>query len=451
MASVYKRVRNGKKDSFWTVAYQGKDGKRKTKKGFTDKSKSQQLGAKLEADARAINTGLVDEAALVNADNRRLPIADHVANYEAHLGRNKQTTEKHIKQTVGRIKRTIKAGGFESLSQMSHDKVESTIATMRDDAERLKKEKGKGRGFGAKTFNHYLSAFESFGKWLYESHRIDSNPFRGFYKMNTAVDVRKKRRPLTVAELNKLVKAARASNVTVEGYDGETRARIYTVAALTGLRRSEIATLSPESFSGLESGSRAMLKVEAACSKHRREDNMPVHDSLVTQLRSWLVDSEPGEPLFPKLAKRKTFEMIEKDLERADIPYKTADGDADFHSLRHTFISQLLSDGATVIETKELARHSDVEMTMRYSHVQEDQQRDALAKLDFDVGSESGSAMAARNCHNGSSDDNLDKQRESEETKKPHENVGLHEVCHHLSTTGRAEDTGVEPATLAGN
>ncbi len=124
---------------------------------------------------------------------------------------------------------------------------------------------------------------------------------------------------------------------------------------------------------------------EAACSKHRREDSLPVHASLAEQLQGWLLEAGPGRVLFPKLAKRKTFEMMEKDLGFAGIEYKNADCDADFHALRHTFISQLLSGGATVIETKNLARHSDVQTTMRYSHVQQDQQRAAISKLDFEA------------------------------------------------------------------
>lgn len=46
------------------------------------------------------------------------------------------------------------------------------------------------------------------------------------------------------------------------------------------------------------------------------------------------------------------------------------DGKADFHALRHTFISNLASNGVHPKLAKELARHSTITLTMdRYSHV----------------------------------------------------------------------------------
>ena len=73
--------------------------------------------------------------------------------------------------------------------------------------------------------------------------------------------------------------------------------------------------------------------------------------------------------------------MIKKDLEAAGIAYETVDGIADFHAAgRHTYITQLLRSGVSVPEAKELARHSDVNMTMRYTHIGIDDQAEALAR-----------------------------------------------------------------------
>lgn len=73
--------------------------------------------------------------------------------------------------------------------------------------------------------------------------------------------------------------------------------------------------------------------------------------------------------------------MVQKDLERVGIPYVTPDGIADFHAAgRHTYITELNRNGVSLAEAKELARHSDVRMTMRYTHVGLDQAR-AIRKL----------------------------------------------------------------------
>ena len=74
--------------------------------------------------------------------------------------------------------------------------------------------------------------------------------------------------------------------------------------------------------------------------------------------------------------------MVKKDLERAGIPYVTSAGVADFHEAgRHTHITELLRSGASLPEARELARHSDIKMTMRYTHIGIDDQAKALAAL----------------------------------------------------------------------
>lgn len=78
---------------------------------------------------------------------------------------------------------------------------------------------------------------------------------------------------------------------------------------------------------------------------------------------------EPGGYLFPKLGSRKTHKMIQADLKAAGLEYQTPSGAyRDWHALRHTFITRAWRTGASPHIIKELARHSDFRMTMRYSH-----------------------------------------------------------------------------------
>ena len=60
--------------------------------------------------------------------------------------------------------------------------------------------------------------------------------------------------------------------------------------------------------------------------------------------------------------------MVEDD--DAFLEYETADGVADFHSLRHSFISNLARSGVHPKDAQALARHSTIVLTMdRYSHI----------------------------------------------------------------------------------
>jgi integrase len=124
------------------------------------------------------------------------------------------------------------------------------------------------------------------------------------------------------------------------------------------------------------------VTVEAAFSKHRRRDVIPRHPELVTMLTQWLKDYEPAKVLSPKLAKRRFWFMVKRDLERVGIEYETPEGIADFHAAgRHTHITELPRDGASLPEAKQLARHSDTKMTMRYTHIGIADQAKALKQL----------------------------------------------------------------------
>ena len=138
--------------------------------------------------------------------------------------------------------------------------------------------------------------------------------------------------------------------------------------------------LTPRSFD--LDAEQPTLTIEAKSSKHRKKDVLPIHPDLVPLIRDWTEGLESNEPLFEKLAKRRTWLMVKKDLERVGIPYKNEDGIADFHAAgRHTHITELLRNGATLPEARELARHSDVRMTMKYTHISLDDQAKALQSV----------------------------------------------------------------------
>jgi hypothetical protein len=61
---------------------------------------------------------------------------------------------------------------------------------------------------------------------------------------------------------------------------------------------------------------------------------------------------------------------------------ETHEGLADFHAAgRHSYVTGLLRNGASITEARELARHADVRMTMRYTHIGLEDQARALASL----------------------------------------------------------------------
>ncbi len=185
---------------------------------------------------------------------------------------------------------------------------------------------------------------------------------------------------------------------------------LYLLAGWTGLRRGEIGSLTLRNFD-LESET-PTVTVAAAYSKHRREDVLILHADVVAALKEWLAlqSPEPDDILFHVSERtcgvdRRTSEMLMFDLksarklwineaktkkerkqrEKSDfLMYKDSqDRYADFHSLRHTFVTNLANaEGVSPKTVQTLARHSDIRLTMNiYTHVDRDQQAAALEAL----------------------------------------------------------------------
>jgi integrase len=256
------------------------------------------------------------------------------------------------------------------------------------------------------TSNHYLRAAKGFARWLVNNERLYRNPLISLSLLNTRTDRRHDRRALSQEEFRRLIEAAE-TGPPIEGVPGRDRAILYLLAAWTGLRRGELGSLTKRSFR-LDADP-PTVKVEAAYSKRRREDVVILHPSIADRVRRYLARGEfaSKEVLFPICHQssglyRKSSKMIQLDLaaarnqwlyelddrsegERSDfLAYKNQEGKyADFHCLRHTFITNLCRANVSPKIAQTLARHSDIQLTMNvYTHVDREEQVAAIGKLD---------------------------------------------------------------------
>ena len=435
MATVYKKKRDkGKKGACWYFDFTDENGKRCTRKGFTDKGLTTQAASKAETDVMLRRSGLVDPQAELVAQRKRQPLKEHLTAFERSLS---QTTPKHIKLTKNRVRRVIEGCEFATAGQIDAEEVRNWLEEFCEDND-----------YGPRTYNHYLQAFGSFCNWMVDTKRLPANPIASLATLNAEVGIRHKRRALLPAEFAKLVKSARGSDESIQCFDGEQRARIYILSYMTGLRRKEIASLTPRSFR--LAGTPPTLTVAAACSKHRRTDVLPLHAGLVGMLKGWLKGVPADETLFPKLGRRRTWLMVKKDLQRVGIPYETPDGIADFHAAgRHTHITELLRNGASLPEAKELARHTDVKMTMKYAHIGIEDQAKAVQGIKCQwIGSDSGvpdglsMTLAVADCPNND---------EAQKRQNPGGDQGCDATCRSIVAGCRRrrklEAAGIEPAS----
>ena len=200
------------------------------------------------------------------------------------------------------------------------------------------------------TRNHYLSAIKGFCSWMVKNDRADRQPpGLGTVKPEMITTPKKVRRSLTVDEESELLSAP------------DDRRTFYLLALDAGLRAKEIRTLTADNFDSKE----RTVTLEAKNTKNKRTDTLPMSDRLATAAKAHLRAHDGFDvPI-------RTAEMLRKDLPGTDH---------DFHSLRHTFITNLARAGVHPKLAQELARHSTITLTMEfYTHLTLPERAQAIA------------------------------------------------------------------------
>ena len=156
----------------------------------------------------------------------------------------------------------------------------------------------------------------------------------------------------------------------------------YRLAAETGLRVNEIASLRVSSFDLDEQ--RPTVRVLAADAKSRREDLLPLRPTTAL-FRARLAGRAPFEQALPcgKSWPDKAAGVLQADYKLAGIPYRDAEGrKRDFHAFRGWFATYLDRGGVREGVRTKLVRHTDPSMTRKhYLRVVGDELREALDVL----------------------------------------------------------------------
>jgi integrase/recombinase XerD len=398
MASLYKKPvivtdpKTGKKiktkSKKWWGRYRDEFGAEKRVPLATDKTAAQAMLNDLVKKAEQRACGVIDRF----DEHRKRPIAEHVADFENHM-KTKGNSPEQVKLVAMRCRRIVAACKATHIGDISASRVQAYLADLREKENK-----------STQTSNHYLRAIKQFTRWLVKDRRASDDALAHMAMLNVSTDRRHDRRPFSEAEMTAILQAASAGPI-VRRMDGPNRAMLYAVAGYTGLRASELASLTPDSFD--LDGDHATVTVEAAYSKHRRQDVMPLHDSLVALLRPWLAAKPEGQSVWPgNWAKGKEAgAMLKADLLRARtawieeaakdedemkrrecssfLAYKDDDGRyADFHALRHTFITNMVKSGVSPKAAQSLARHSTIDLTMNvYTSLTMHDRASALAFL----------------------------------------------------------------------
>ncbi|MDB5310263.1 MAG: hypothetical protein JWO38_4465 [Gemmataceae bacterium] len=205
------------------------------------------------------------------------------------------------------------------------------------------------------------------------------------------------RREVSPEELAQLIDTTRASSRVIRELAGPDRAMLYLVAFATGYRAGELAELSPHHFD-LDAEIPAAI-LPGRLTKNKKRAHQPLPPGVAIQLREYLAGRPDGQPVWPGTWSERPVSVLCRDLAAAGVPYRidTIDGPryADFHALRHSYLSALAAAGVGVKELQDLARHSDPRLTLGiYTHARAESLGASVARLQI-PGAAEGNALSA--------------------------------------------------------
>jgi integrase len=189
------------------------------------------------------------------------------------------------------------------LSNLTSEAVQTALSTLKEE------------GLSLATCNHYRTAILGFANWCFETHRTRKNHLRGVSGFNAKEDRRHDRRTISLEELQRLVTVTDRGPMFL-GISGPARALSYRLAVATGLRYSELASVTAESFNW-EAPS---VMVAAAYTKNGDPATFPLPRDLVSDLSAYVAAAPPGRPVVP-LPADKGAKMLRFDLEAAKISH----------------------------------------------------------------------------------------------------------------------------------
>ena len=207
-----------------------------------------------------------------------------------------------------------------------------------------------------------FSSLRKFYQWMELVYKIHANPMNELDapKKGTHLPV-----VLSMDEVNALIESPDVS--TSLGIRDRT---IFEVMYATGLRVSELVNLSMDDLH-LDLG---LIKT---LGKGDKERLLPIGDTAITWLKKYFAETRTElvtkygqqKEVFlnfrgKKLTRQSIWRMIKKYIAQVGIKK-----DVTPHTLRHSFATNLLENGADLRVVQELLGHSDISTTQIYTHV----------------------------------------------------------------------------------
>lgn len=218
------------------------------------------------------------------------------------------------------------------------------------------------KDYSRKTVARHIAALRSFGRYLCREQLLETNPFVG---IRTPKLERRLPQFLDVPEIDDLIKLPPATLL------GRRDTAIFELLYGAGVRVSELTGLS---LSNLDLNEQYIL----VFGKGAKERIIPIGRMAIKALSCYLLESRPllckknaaltdalflnhsGTPLSDRSVRR----ILDKYVDMLAVRKRVTP-----HTLRHSFATHLLDNGADLRSVQELLGHVSLKTTQIYTHI----------------------------------------------------------------------------------
>lgn len=234
------------------------------------------------------------------------------------------------------------------------------------DIEQFKSKLLTERKITNKSVNNYLSILRICMKWAVEKDILTTLP---------------RIKPLKVPPNDKYDFLTEAETLKLLEHSVGKWHDMILLGVRTGLRFGELIALKWEDINFKAKTltvSRNVVHSIEGSPKNNRTRTIPLTQDITKMLSQKAKDNEyifyndEGQPLHYTYCRKKLHRFCKLSGIRT----------INWHALRHTFASHLAAKGVSVFAIKELLGHSDIKMTMRYSHINLPVLRNAIEALE---------------------------------------------------------------------
>jgi len=387
----------------WYARYRDADGiERRVSTGCRDEQAARQVLANLLAEGEKVKAGILTTDEMAASRHAERPLRDHFSDYLEYLKaktvRGRRVAEAHRGNVARQLAALADECSLRWLRDITRQKLVRWINAQTDAGKR-----------SPRTINTYRAALVAFCNWAVQEGCLIANPLEGLPKADET-EKRRERRVLNPRELAAFLEAARTrplrdaltvrtgpnrgkllANVRPSEQErlrrlGRERELMYRTLVYTGLRKSELASLTVGDMHLEEVRPYASLKGRNA--KSAKAAHIPLRQDLAGDLREYLAEQlsvyrmntlADGRRSVPACLRadmkvfnvpRDLIKVFDRDLAAAGIPKRDERGrTVDVHALRHTFATMLSKAGVTPRMAQGLVRHSDIRLRMNtYTH-----------------------------------------------------------------------------------